>query len=206
MRSLFSRSTKKRNAFAMLLFWLLALGVGVANACLLHPEAAGPQSAQQQGVFALGPALARRADGREARSQQPVSIRFLCLTLLRLLARPHTVRPVLRGARASLAPAAGRRPAGSGQAIRSIVDRIHWKERTMTSQPSPIAAALRTGIALGVTVSLFYALCTLARVAAPGAFIEFMNGLFHGMDFSGMVKARPFSIGGFLTGLIMLSL
>jgi len=32
-----------------------------------------------------------------------------------------------------------------------------------------------------------------------------MNSLFHGMDFSGMVQARPFSWAGFLMALIILS-
>ena len=46
---------------------------------------------------------------------------------------------------------------------------------------------IRTGIALAITVGLFYALCTLAWAMAPGPFLGFMNSLFHGMDFSAMV-------------------
>jgi hypothetical protein len=64
---------------------------------------------------------------------------------------------------------------------------------------------LRTGIALAVTVGLFYALCALAWALAPGPFLGFMNNLFHGMDFSGMVRPRPFAWQGFLAALLVLS-
>ncbi len=65
---------------------------------------------------------------------------------------------------------------------------------------------LRTGISLSVTVAVFYALCTLAWIMAPGTFLGFMNNLFHGMDFSGMVQAGPFSWPGFFQALIVMSL
>jgi len=64
---------------------------------------------------------------------------------------------------------------------------------------------LRTGIALAVTVGLFYALCTLLWVLAPGPFLGFMNSLFHGMDFSTMLRPQPFAWSGFLTALLVLS-
>ena len=50
---------------------------------------------------------------------------------------------------------------------------------------------IRAGIALAVTVGLFYALCALVWALAPGPFLGFMNSLFHGMDFSSMVKPQP---------------
>ena len=64
---------------------------------------------------------------------------------------------------------------------------------------------LRTGSALAITVGLFYALCTVVWILAPGPFLGFMNNLFHGMDFSGMVQLRPFAWQGFLTALLVLS-
>ena len=67
------------------------------------------------------------------------------------------------------------------------------------------ARPVSTGIALAVTVGVFYALCTLLSVLAPGPFLGFMNSLFHGMDFSGMVQPRPFAWAGFLMALIVLS-
>jgi len=66
-------------------------------------------------------------------------------------------------------------------------------------------APLRTGIALAITVGLFYALCTLVWVLAPGPFLGFMNNLFHGMDLSNMVAPRPFAWPGFLMALLVLS-
>lgn len=64
---------------------------------------------------------------------------------------------------------------------------------------------LRTGLALAITVGLFYALCTLVWVLAPEPFLGFMNNLFHGLDFSSMVRSRPFAWPGFLAALLVLS-
>ncbi len=66
-------------------------------------------------------------------------------------------------------------------------------------------APFRTGIALAVTVGLFYALCALFWIIAPGPFLSFMNSLFHGMNFSSMVQPEPFGWQGFLTALLVLS-
>ena len=68
-----------------------------------------------------------------------------------------------------------------------------------------VIAPLRTGIALAVTVGVFYALCALLWAVAPGPFLGLMNNLFHGMDFSGMVRPRPFAWPGFLAALLVLS-
>jgi len=64
---------------------------------------------------------------------------------------------------------------------------------------------LRAGIALAITVGVFYALCALLWALAPGLFLSFMNNLFHGMNFSSMVQPRPFGWLGFLTALLVLS-
>ena len=66
-------------------------------------------------------------------------------------------------------------------------------------------ATLRTGIALAITVAVFYALCALVWAIAPGPFLSFMNALFHGMDFSSMVQPLPFSLPGFLTAMAILA-
>ncbi len=66
-------------------------------------------------------------------------------------------------------------------------------------------APLRTGIALAITTGVFYALCALVWVLAPGPFLSFMNNLFHGMDFTSMVQPRPFAWLGFLAALLVLS-
>ena len=67
------------------------------------------------------------------------------------------------------------------------------------------ARPVSTGIALAVTVGVFYALCTLLWVLAPGPFLGFMNSLFHGMDFSAMVQPRRFAWTGCLVALLLLS-
>lgn len=66
-------------------------------------------------------------------------------------------------------------------------------------------ASLRTGIALAITTGVFYALCALVWVVAPGPFLSFMNNLFHGMDFTSMVQPRSFAWSGFLAALLVLS-
>ena len=66
-------------------------------------------------------------------------------------------------------------------------------------------APLRTGIALAITTGVFYALCALVWVLAPGPFLSFMNNLFHGMDFSSLVQPRPFVWSGFFAALLVLS-
>ena len=63
---------------------------------------------------------------------------------------------------------------------------------------------LRTGIALAITVGVFYALCALAWALAPGPFLGLMNKLFHGMDFSPLVQQRPFGWAGFPVVLFVL--
>ena len=70
---------------------------------------------------------------------------------------------------------------------------------------TPATRPIDTGIALAITVGVFYALCTLIWVLAPGPSVSFMNGLFHGMDFSSMVQLRPFAWPGFLVALLVLS-
>lgn len=64
---------------------------------------------------------------------------------------------------------------------------------------------LRTGIALAITVGLFYALCALVWALAPGPSLGFMNSLFHGMNFGAMVQPGMFSPAGFLIALVVLS-
>ena len=69
---------------------------------------------------------------------------------------------------------------------------------------SPVGSAVRTGLALAVTVAVFYALCALAWLIAQGPFLGFMNSLFHGMDFTPLVKATAFSWRGFLEALTVM--
>ena len=72
-------------------------------------------------------------------------------------------------------------------------------------QGSPAAVSIRTGAAFAVTVAVFYALCTVVWVVAPGPFLGFMNNLFHGMDFTPLMQAPGFSWGGFVEALVVLT-
>lgn len=73
-------------------------------------------------------------------------------------------------------------------------------------QDVPVSGPLRTGVALAVTVAVFYTLCTLTWLAAPGPFLSFMNSLFHGMDFTSLVQPAGFAWGGFFGALGVMSL
>ncbi|WPG41375.1 DUF5676 family membrane protein [Variovorax sp. EBFNA2] len=61
-------------------------------------------------------------------------------------------------------------------------------------------------MALAATVAVFYALRTLAWLAAPGPFLSFMKSLFHGMDFSVLLRPSSFAVGGFVEALLVMSL
>ena len=68
-----------------------------------------------------------------------------------------------------------------------------------------VPTAVRTGVAVAATVAVFYALCTVVWLVAPGPFLEFMNRLFHGMDFSPPLRSAPFSAAGFLEALVVMA-
>ena len=66
--------------------------------------------------------------------------------------------------------------------------------------------ALRTGTAFGITVAIGYAACTLVFWLWPEAAANFMNGLFHGLDFRKLQSgAALFSFGSFLYALLVLA-
>jgi hypothetical protein len=65
---------------------------------------------------------------------------------------------------------------------------------------------LRTGLALAATVALFYSLCTLVEVALPSQFMNFMNALFHGLDFSKLASSEPYRLASFLYALLVMAI
>jgi hypothetical protein len=65
---------------------------------------------------------------------------------------------------------------------------------------------LRTGLALAATVALFYSLCTLVEVAFPSQFMNFMNALFHGLDFSKLMSSEPYRWASFIYALIIMAI
>ena len=61
------------------------------------------------------------------------------------------------------------------------------------------------GTVLSITVLINYALCTIIWYAFTGPSLDFINGLFHGMDFGKIHAATPFSANTFLYVLIVLA-
>lgn len=59
--------------------------------------------------------------------------------------------------------------------------------------PVFVMTHLKTGAALAATVVLFYALCTLLWLSFPEPFLDFMNALFHGLDFRRLQAERALS-------------
>jgi len=45
------------------------------------------------------------------------------------------------------------------------------------------STAVRSGVALALTVGIGYSLCALVFRLKPEAAVNFMNGLFHGLEF-----------------------
>ena len=88
--------------------------------------------------------------------------------------------------------------------MNTMHDTMGRSARESAPMTTPMMASLRTGIALAVTVGVFYALCALAWVVAPGPSLSFMNNLFHGMDFTSMVRPGPLAWEGFFSSLITL--
>lgn len=65
--------------------------------------------------------------------------------------------------------------------------------------------AIRIGTAFAVTVMVGYALCTLVFWSWPEAAANFMNALFHGLDFR-KLQAGPtlFTFGSFVYALVIM--
>lgn len=67
------------------------------------------------------------------------------------------------------------------------------------------ASPIRTGVALATTAGVGYAACAVAFYLFPDAAVNFMNALFHGLDFR-KLQAGPalFSFGSFLYALVVM--
>ena len=66
--------------------------------------------------------------------------------------------------------------------------------------------AIRTGAAFAITVAVGYALCSVVFWMWPQASANFMNGLFHGLDFRKLQSGPAlFDFGSFLYALVVLT-
>ena len=64
---------------------------------------------------------------------------------------------------------------------------------------------MRIGIALALTVGIGYAACTLVFWLWPESAANFMNALFHGLDFRKLQRGPTlFDFGSFLYALVVL--
>lgn len=59
------------------------------------------------------------------------------------------------------------------------------------------------GAVISITVVINYILCTIFWYAFTGPSIDFLNGLFHGMEFRKIYAATPFSAGTFAYVLVV---
>ena len=64
--------------------------------------------------------------------------------------------------------------------------------------------AFSIGGALAITVGIGYALCTIVFWLLPEAAANFMNALFHGLDFRPLASPGTFTFGSFVYGLLVL--
>ncbi|MBP0630708.1 MULTISPECIES: DUF5676 family membrane protein [unclassified Cupriavidus] len=51
----------------------------------------------------------------------------------------------------------------------------------------------RTGVTLSATILLFYTLCTVVWLVFPEPFMDFVNALFHGLEFRRLRTGEPLS-------------
>ena len=65
---------------------------------------------------------------------------------------------------------------------------------------------IRAGTSLAITVAVFYSACALIWALAPQASLSWMNSLFHGLDFTAMMRPRAFTWGGFLSAIVVLAI
>ena len=79
--------------------------------------------------------------------------------------------------------------------------------RPAARQGKPMNLPLRAGSALAVTAALGYTACTLVFLAWPEIATNFMNALFHGLEFRRLqgVPAQP-DFGHFVYVLLILAL
>ena len=61
------------------------------------------------------------------------------------------------------------------------------------------------GAVLSITILISYLLCALFWYSFTGPAIDFMNALFHGVDFRKIYTATPFSAGAFVYVLVVLA-
>jgi len=63
----------------------------------------------------------------------------------------------------------------------------------------------KTGVALALTLATTYSICALLYALWPDAGIDFLNALFHGLDFRKLLSPQPFGFWMFLYPLLVMT-
>ena len=61
----------------------------------------------------------------------------------------------------------------------------------------------RTGVALAVTLAISYTVCAVAYALMPERGIDFLNALFHGLDFRKLGTPMPFTFAMLVYPLVV---
>ncbi len=64
----------------------------------------------------------------------------------------------------------------------------------------------RVGAALSVTIAAGYTICTTLFYAWPDAAMQFMNTLFHGLDFGKLAPAASWSLTAFICAVVIFAI
>ena len=64
-------------------------------------------------------------------------------------------------------------------------------------------APWRTGVTFAATLAISYTVCSLAYGLMPERGIDFLNALFHGLDFRRLVSPAPFTFAMFVYPLLV---
>jgi hypothetical protein len=62
----------------------------------------------------------------------------------------------------------------------------------------------KTGTTLALTMAISYTVCATAYALWPERGIDFLNALFHGLDFRKLMTPTPFTYSMFLSPLLLL--
>lgn len=64
----------------------------------------------------------------------------------------------------------------------------------------------RFGLAIAVTTAIAYTLCAVAYALSPDRAIDFLNAVFHGLDFHKLGAPLPFSLRMFVYPLVVFTI
>lgn len=66
-------------------------------------------------------------------------------------------------------------------------------------------APWKTGVALALTMAISYGVCAVLYALWPDRGVDFLNALFHGLDFHKLDTPEPFTFAKFMYPLMVLA-